>query len=46
MKRWAILTALIYAMALLLLTVPMLQAAFGGWGKEGTIGLREASRFI
>jgi len=42
MKRWAILTALIYALALLLLTAPMLLAAFGGWGNSGAISLQEA----
>jgi len=33
MKRWAILTILLYAMALLLLTVPVILIAFGNWGK-------------
>jgi hypothetical protein len=42
MKRWAILTVLLYALALLLLTVPLLRVAFGGWGKSGVIGLQEA----
>jgi hypothetical protein len=32
MKRWAILTVLLYALALLLLTVPVILAAFGKWG--------------
>ncbi len=32
MKRWAILTVLIYALALLLLTVPGILIAFGNWG--------------
>ena len=32
MKRWAILTVLLYALALLLLTVPVTLVAFGGWG--------------
>jgi hypothetical protein len=32
MKRWAILTALIYALALLLLTVPVVAIAFANWG--------------
>lgn len=44
MKRWAILTVLLYALALLLLTVPMLLAAFGGWGKSSGMGLQEASK--
>jgi len=35
MKRWAVLTVLLYALALLLLTVPIVFAAFGTWGKEG-----------
>lgn len=42
MKRWAILTVLIYALALLLLTVPMLLVAFGGWGNGDAISLQEA----
>jgi hypothetical protein len=41
MKRWAILTVLLYALALLLLTVPVVMVAFGGWGKSGAIGLRD-----
>ena len=32
MKRWAILTVLLYALALLLLTVPVIMVAFGKWG--------------
>ena len=32
MKRWAILTVLLYALALLLLTVPIILLAFGNWG--------------
>jgi hypothetical protein len=44
MKRWAILTALIYALALLLLTVPLLLAGFGSWGKNGAIELPEAMK--
>src|ERR1041385_45250 len=35
MKRWAILTAAIYALALILLTVPVVLIAFGDWGKNG-----------
>ena len=34
MKRWAVLTVLLYALALLVLTVPVLAAAFGPWGKN------------
>jgi len=33
MKRWAILTAALYALALILLTVPVTLVAFGNWGK-------------
>jgi len=32
MKRWAILTVLLYTLALLLLTVPVIQIAFAKWG--------------
>ena len=32
MKRWAILLVLLYALALLLLTVPVIQIAFAKWG--------------
>jgi hypothetical protein len=32
MKRWAVLTVLLYALALLLLTTPALLIAFGNWG--------------
>ena len=35
MKRWAVLTVLLYALALLLLTAPVLLIAFGGWAKNG-----------
>jgi hypothetical protein len=35
MKRWAVLTVLLYALALLLLTVPVLLIAFGGWARNG-----------
>ena len=34
MKRWAILTVFLYAIALVLLTVPVAAAAFIGWGKN------------
>ena len=34
MKRWAVLTVLLYALALVLLTVPVLLIAFGSWGKN------------
>lgn len=36
MKRWAIFTVLLYALALLLLTVPVVSAAFGHWAKNAT----------
>ena len=43
MKRWAVLTVLLYALALLLLTVPVLLIAFGGWGNNGqSLALKEA----
>jgi hypothetical protein len=35
MKRWAALTVLLYAVALLLLTAPVLLDAFGDWGGKG-----------
>ena len=42
MKRWAICTVLIYALALLVLTLPVVLAAFGNWGKSDmNIGLHE-----
>ena len=44
MKHWAILTVLLYALALLLLTIPVLLAAFGGWGKNSVMGLQDASK--
>ena len=44
MKRWAILTVLLYALALLLLTLPLLLIAFGSWGSSGHLGLPEAFR--
>ena len=42
MKRWAALTVLLYAVALLLLTAPVLLIAFGGWAKNGAMGLPDA----
>ena len=33
MKRWAVLTVLLYALALLLLTVPVMLVAFGNWAR-------------
>jgi hypothetical protein len=35
MKRWAILTVLLYSLALLLLTLPVILIAFGNWGVHG-----------
>jgi hypothetical protein len=46
MKRWAIYTVLLYALALLLLTVPVVFIAFGNWGEnESNFGLRDAFQF-
>ena len=39
MKRWAVLTVLLYALALLVLTAPVLAIALGNWGKYGN-GIR------
>jgi hypothetical protein len=42
MKRWAVLTVLLYALALTLLTLPVALIAFGDWGKdESQFGLHE-----
>jgi len=41
MKRWAILTVFLYALVLLLLTVPVITLAFGDWATNGA-SLREA----
>ena len=35
MKRWAVLTVFLYALALLLLTVPAIWIAFSGWTDKG-----------
>jgi hypothetical protein len=35
MKRWAVLTILLYALALIVLTMPVMLVAFGNWGKNG-----------
>jgi len=32
MKRWAVLTVFVYALALLMLTAPVILVAFGNWG--------------
>jgi hypothetical protein len=45
MKRWAFLTVLLYALALLLLTLPAILLGFGNWGlKENHFGLTEAGQ--
>ena len=44
MKRWAALTVLLYAAALLLLTAPVLLVTFGGWAKNGVMGLQDTSK--
>jgi hypothetical protein len=44
MKRWAVLTVLLYALALLILTAPVLLIAFGGWGKSGAMGWPDVSK--
>jgi len=44
MKRWAALTVLLYAIVLLLLTVPVVLVAFGGWAKNGVMGLQDTSK--
>ena len=36
MKHWAVWTVLLYALALLLLTAPIVFIAFGGWAKNST----------
>jgi hypothetical protein len=42
MKRWAIYTVLLYALALILLTAPAVLIAFSNWGKTGkTDGLHD-----
>src|SRR5665647_381127 len=43
MKRWAVLTVFLYALALLLLTVPVALTAFGNWGlKNDSMGIKDA----
>jgi len=43
MKRWAVLTVLLYALALLVLTVPVVLIAFGNWGiKSNNFETRDA----
>jgi hypothetical protein len=42
MKRWAVLTVLLYALALLMLTLPVIAIAFANWGKNNSnIGLHD-----
>ncbi len=46
MKRWAILTVFLYALALVLLTLPVTLVALGNWGKNDMqIGLHEVLKF-
>jgi hypothetical protein len=40
MKRWAVLTVLLYAFTLLILTAPIMWVAFGSWAKN-SISLRD-----
>ena len=43
MKRWAILTVFLYALALIFLTLPTVFIAFANWGlKESDMGIRGA----
>jgi len=43
MKRWAVLTVLLYALALLALTLPAILIAFGNWGlKSDSMGIKAA----
>ena len=42
MKRWAFLTVLLYALVLVLLTVPAIWIAFNGWSVQG-VSLQEAA---
>ncbi len=45
MKRWAIFTVLLYALALILLTLPVVLIAFGGWGlNSDNVGPAEAAK--
>lgn len=42
MKRWAVLTVLLYALALVVLTAPVILAAFANWGKNpGGMSLKD-----
>jgi hypothetical protein len=43
MKRWAVLTVLLYALALIFLTLPVALIAGGNWGKTGNgLGFHDA----
>ncbi len=43
MKRWAVLTVFLYALALLLLTAPVILIAFANWGlKNDNVGIIDA----
>jgi len=42
MKRWSLLTVLLYAATMLLLTVPAIWIAFNGWSDKG-VGLKHAA---
>jgi len=46
MKRWAIFTVFLYAIALLLLTVPVTALAFGGWSTNSHIILSDILKFF
>ena len=47
MKRWAILTVLLYTLALLLLTVPVIFIAFANWGIHNTsLSLHDLQQFF
>jgi hypothetical protein len=41
MKRWAVLTVLLYALALIFLTAPVVLIAGGNWGKNGGLGFHD-----
>jgi hypothetical protein len=41
-KRWAVLTVFLYALALILLTAPAEIAALGNWGLKNNIEIKEA----
>jgi hypothetical protein len=46
MKRWAVLTVLIYALALIVLSMPVVLITFGNWGKNDThIGFHDILDF-